>query len=203
MKLYDGGRAPNPRRVQIFLNEKSIEIERVQIDLNQLEQKSDTFSKINPLNTVPVLELDDGSFISESVAICRYFEMIQPEPALMGVGAVEAATIEMWQRRIEFNLFLPVAMAFRHLHPGAKVLENEQIEAWGKLNQGRVEKTMAWLDEELKNREFIAGDQFTIADITALTAMQFLKPARVSLNEHHTNLIRWFEAVAARPSAAL
>lgn len=202
MKLYDGGRAPNPRRVQIFLKEKGVEIERQHLDLNAGEQHAEWFAAKNPMCTVPVLELDDGTIIAETVAICRYFEETVPQPPLMGEGAAGKALVEMWQRRIELNFLLPVAFAFRHLHPGGKVLEGEQIARWGEINQGRAGRMMAFLDRELSARPFIAGEDFTIADITALVAYQFLKPAKIGYPEDLANLNRWYGEVSARPSAA-
>jgi glutathione S-transferase len=202
MKLYDGGKAPNPRRVQIFLKEKGIEIEREQLDINAREQKSEAFSKLNPMQTVPVLELDDGQIIAESVAICRYFEEVQPEPALMGRTPVGKAMVEMWQRRAELNLLMPVAFAFRHLHPGAKTIEPLQIGEWGDLNKERAGRTMRIFDEKLADSEFIAGDDFTIADITAFVACQFMKVAKIERPEELVHLNRWFAAVSERPSTA-
>lgn len=200
MLLYDGGMAPNPRRVRIFLAEKNIEIEMVQVDINALEQKSDEFSKLNPMQGLPVLVLDDGTPLAESVAICRYFEEIQPDPPLMGIDAQDKAIVEMWQRRMELRLMMPIAQAFRHLHPGAARLEVPQIGEWGEINKPRAIDCMEILDKELGSREFIAGDRFTIADITAVVALQFLKPARIEIPENLTNLLRWFEEVRSRPS---
>ena len=117
MKLYDGGRAPNPRRVRIFLAEKGIEVETQQVDLGSLEHKSPDYTAINPLQRVPSLVLDDGSVITESIAICRYFDALHPKPALFGQPGREAAIVEMWNRRLELHLLLQVAQVFRHLHP--------------------------------------------------------------------------------------
>lgn len=200
MLLYDGGRAPNPRRVQIFLAEKNIEIEKVQVDINALDQKSDEFTKMNPMQRLPVLMLGDGTAISESVAICRYFEEIQPDPPLMGINAKDKAIVEMWQRRMELNLMLPIAQAFRHLHPGSAHLEGTQIAEWGEINKPRAIECMKILDAELGTREFIAGEQFTIADITGIVACQFLKPARIEIPEDMENLSRWFKEMCSRPS---
>ena len=200
MLLYDGGRAPNPRRVQIFLAEKNIEIEKVQVDINALDQKSDKFTKMNPMQRLPVLMLGDGTAISESVAICRYFEEIQPDPPLMGINAKDKAIVEMWQRRMELNLMLPIAQAFRHLHPGAAHLEGTQIAEWGEINKPRAIECMKILNAELGTREFIAGEQFTIADITGIVACQFLKPARIEIPEDMENLSRWFKEMCSRPS---
>ena len=202
MRLHDGGRAPNPRRVQIFLKEKGIEIERVQYDINALEQKSEAFTKMNPMQTLPVLELDDGTFLSETVAICRYFDETVPEHNLMGKTPLEKAQIEMWQRRVELNFMMPVAFSFRHLHPGASKIEPVQIAEWGRINQERAARFMGILDRELASREYIAGDRFTIADISAFVACQFMKPARVAMDEAHGNLKAWFERIGQRPSTA-
>ena len=201
MKLYDGGRAPNPRRVQIFLKEKGIEIEKIQLDINALEPKSATYTKLNPMQTVPALELDDGTVITETIAICRYFEELQPNPPLFGVTPLEKAQIEMWQRRVELNFLLPVAFAFRHLHPGAKTIEPVQVEQWGQMNQERAKKFMGFLDGELSGRQFVAGNSFTVADISCLVACQFLKPARILFSDEFEHLQRWYGEVAPRPSA--
>lgn len=200
MLLYDGGMAPNPRRVRIFLAEKGIDVEMVNVDINAMEQKSDKITKLNPMQRLPVLVLDDGTALSESVAICRYFEEIQPDPPLMGIDARDKAIVEMWQRRMELNLMMPIAQAFRHLHPGAARLENPQIGEWGEVNKPRAIECMGILDSELESRKFIAGDCFSIADITAIVALQFLKPARIEIPEEMENLLRWFEENSARPS---
>src|SRR5215467_15072461 len=137
MKLYDGGRAPNPRRVRIFLAEKGIEVPLETLDLGALEHKTEAFAAINPLQRVPVLELDDGTVITESIAICRYFEALRPEPPLFGRGALEIALVEMWNRRVELNLYSAVSAVFRHTHPAMKDFES-QIPEWGEANKPRV-----------------------------------------------------------------
>lgn len=202
MKLFDGGRAPNPRRVQIFIREKNIDIERQQLDINAGEPKSEWFTKINPLQTVPVLQLDDGRAIAETMAICRYLEALHPEPNLFGNTPIGIATVEMWQRRCELNLLLPVAQAFRHLHPGARSIEPLQIPEWGELNKGRVVKMLGVLDTHLAESRNIAGEAFSIADITAFVACQFMKVARIQMPEEARHLRRWFGDVADRPSTA-
>ena len=146
MKLYDGGRAPNPRRVQIFLKEKGIEIPTEQLDLNKHEHRSDAIREKNPSQTVPFLELDDGTIIAETIAICRYLEASHPEPNMFGQSPLEQAMVEMWNRRVEFGFFLRVAQSFRHLHPGAAVLEGEQIPDWGLKNQKQAIEYMGVLD---------------------------------------------------------
>jgi glutathione S-transferase len=202
MKLFDGGRAPNPRRTRIFLAEKGIIVPLVPVDMGALEHKKEAVSSRNPLMRLPVLELDDGTILCESVAICRYFEELQPEPALFGRGALGKATVEMWQRRVEFNLFGAVAAAFRHIHPAMKEWEIPQIPKWGEANKPKALDFMRILDSELAGREYIAGDQFSIADITGLCAVDFMKPARILVPEELTHLRRWHKAVSSRPSAA-
>ncbi len=201
MKLFDGGRAPNPRRVRIFLAEKGITVPVVPVDMGAMGHKSDDIAMRNPLRRLPVLELDDGTILSESVAICRYFEEIQPEPPLLGRGAVGKATVEMWQRRMELNLLFPVAQAFRHIHPAMKDWEVPQIAEWGEANKPKAIEFLRLLDAELEKRAFIAGD-FSIADITGLVAIDFMKPARIAVPDELANVKRWHHALSQRPSAA-
>jgi glutathione S-transferase len=201
MKLYDGGRAPNPRRVRVFLAEKGIKVETVPVDMGALEHRSETVAKLNPLMRLPVLLLDDGSVLTESVAICSYFEELHPEPALFGTGALGRAQVEMWQRRIEFGLLGTIAASFRHLHPAMKEWEVPQVPQWGEANKPKALEFMAFLDSELAGREFIAGNEFSIADISAMIALDFAKPAKIAIPENLENLTRWYSAVRARPSA--
>jgi glutathione S-transferase len=202
MKLIDAGRAPNPRRVRIFLAEKNIEVPLEPFDIGALEQHTDAFRAINPMQRVPVLILDDGTALSESVAICRYFEEMHPEPPLMGTDPLDKALVEMWNRRMELNLMAPVAASFRHLHPAMKEMEVPQVAEWGEANKPKVMEMLKWLDGELSGRPFIAGEAYTIADITALVAVDFLKPARLAVPDDHSHLRRWHGAVSSRPSAA-
>jgi glutathione S-transferase len=202
MKLFDGGRAPNPRRVRVFLAEKGIQVPLVPVDMGALEHKQQTVSSRNPLQRLPVLELDDGTVITESVAICRYFEELHPEPALFGRGALGKALVEMWQRRMEFNLLSCVAAAFRHIHPAMKEWEVPQIPEWGEANKPKAIEFLKLLDDELANREFVAGDAYSIADITGLIAIDFMKPARIKVPEDCANVLRWHQAISSRPSAA-
>jgi len=202
MKLYDGGRAPNPRRVRIFLAEKGIKVPTEPVDLGTLQQKSEAYTAINPLQRVPALVLDDGTVITESIAICRYFEALQPEPPLFGRGALESALVEMWNRRAEFNLYLPVSNVFRHLHPGAKTLEVPQVPEWGEVNKPRIFEFLQLLDGELKDRSYLAGDAYSVADITAMIAVDFMRVSKLAVPDTLTNLKRWHQAVATRPSAA-
>lgn len=201
MKLFDGGRAPNPRRVRVFLAEKGIEVPLVPVDMGALEHRKDAVSSRNPLRRLPVLELDDGTIITESVAICRYFEELQPEPALFGQGAVGKALVEMWQRRMELNFMASVGAAFRHIHPAMKEWEVPQIPEWGEANKPKAIEFLHFLNEELAHREFVAGDTYSIADITGLISIDFMKPARIQMPDECTNVQRWYKAVSGRPSA--
>jgi len=202
MKLFDGGRAPNPRRVRVFLAEKGISVPLVPVDMGALEHRQAAISSRNPLRRLPVLELDDGTIVTESVAICRYFEELYPEPALFGQGAVGEALVEMWQRRVELNLFNAVAAAFRHLHPAMKDWEVPQIPQWGEANKPKAAEFLRFLDSELADREFVAGDTYSIADITGLIAIDFMKPARIEVPADCVHVQRWYEAVSSRPSAS-
>ena len=195
MKLYDSKMAPNPRRTRIFLAEKGVSVPTEQVDMMKMEHKTPEYTAINPLQRMPVLVLDDGTVIAESLAICRYFDALHPEPPLFGVGPKEIALVEMWSRRVENNFFATVAAVFRHLHPAMKELEVPQVPAWAEANKPRVMQFLELLDGELAKREFIAGDRFTVADITALCTVDFMKP------EGAANVKRWHAAVSARPSA--
>ncbi|MGN8022688.1 glutathione S-transferase family protein [Phyllobacterium sp. 22229] len=201
MKLYDGGRAPNPRRVRIFLAEKGVEVPLVPVDMGALGHRSAEVTALNPMQRLPVLELNDGTVITESVAISRYFEEIYPEPALFGRGAVGKALVEMWQRRVELHLFASVAAAFRHIHPAMIEWEVPQIPAWGEANKPKALAFLDILDRQLATSAFIAGDDYSIADITGLVAIDFFKPARIEMPGHVTHVKRWYDAVSSRPSA--
>ena len=201
MKLYDFGRAPNPRRVRVFLAEKGLSVPTEQVDLGALAQKTPEFTAVNPMQRLPVLVLDDGTVIAESIAICRYFEALRPEPPLFGRGPVEIALVEMWQRRMELHFLGPISFVFRHLHPAMKEMEVPQVPAWAEANKPRILEFIAILDCELKERRFVAGEKFTVADITGLVALEFMKPARLAVPEGLENLRRWHADVAARPSA--
>ncbi len=201
MKLYDGGRAPNPRRVRIFLAEKGITVPTEQVDLGQLQQRSDAYTAINPMQRVPALVLDDGTVIAESIAICRYFEALHPDPPLFGRGALESALVEMWSRRVELHLFLPVSTVFQHLHPAMKIMVDPQIAAWGEANKPRVTQFLQVLDGELKTRAYVAGAAYTVADITAMIAVDFMRVSKLAVPDELVHVRRWHEAVSARPSA--
>lgn len=201
MKIIDEARAPNPRRVRIFLAEKGISMPFEPLSLIKLEHRSEAMRRLNPFAQVPILVFDDGATLSESVAICRYFEEMQPEPALFGRGARQKAEVEMWSRRIEMGLFHVVAHCFRHTHPAMAVMEQPQIAAWGEVNRGRVGEVLALIDGQLAGRAHVAGPEFSIADITLLVAVDFMKPAKIERPAGLSNLERWHKEVSARPSA--
>jgi glutathione S-transferase len=202
MRLYDGGRAPNPRRTRIFLAEKGIELPIEPIDLGAMAHKSAAYTAVNPMQRVPALMLDDGTVITESIAICRYLEALYPNPPLFGRAALEIARIEMWNRRLELHLLFPVSHVFRNSHPAMKQMEVPQVPAWAEANKPRIVEFLALLDRELHDRAFAAGDAFTVADITGLVAVDFMKPAKLAVPDELTNVKRWHADLAARPSAA-
>jgi glutathione S-transferase len=202
MRIIETRSAPNPRRVRIFLAEKGIAVPFEEVDLMAGALRTPHFTALNPMQRVPILILDDGTAICESVAICRYFEEIEPRPPLFGEGALGRATVEMWNRRAEFALFGSVAAVFRHLHPKMSHLEVPQVAAWGEANKAKVAEMLALLDAVLADRPFIAGQDYSIADITALVAIDFMKPARLDMPAGLDNVARWHEAVSGRPSAA-
>ena len=203
MKLYlDTARAPNPRRVRIFLAEKGVALPVEAVDLGAQAHKTAAFRAVNPMQRLPALMLDDGTVIAESIAICRYIEALHPAPPLFGEGALEQALVEMWQRRVELHLLTAVSHAFRHLHPAMAALEAPQVAAWGEANKPRALDFLGFLDEELARRPYVAGARFSVADITAVVGVDFMKPARIVVPEGLEHLRRWHRDVSARPSVA-
>jgi glutathione S-transferase len=201
MKLYSLKNGVNPRRVRIFLAEKRVSITAEEFDMESAGHKAPAFLARNPLGTLPVLELDDGTLIAESVAICRYFEEMIPEPPLFGRSSLERAQVEMWNRRMELELLLPVIDVFVHTHP-FWVGRRRQVGAWGEARRVQVIERMRWLDGELKGRAFIGVDRYNIADITAQVALLTARGAlKLAIPEDHVNLTRWWSAVSARPTA--
>ncbi len=201
-------KAPNPRRVRIFLAEKGIAIDKVEVDIAGGGNLTPDYLAMNPRGVVPTLLLDDGSILDESVAICRYFEMLQPEPNLLGRDALESAQIESWQRRMEFDGLLAVASTFRNeaepflnrSMPGA-VPGLPAIPALAERGRVLTAHFFEMLNARLGQSEFVAGDRYTIADISALVAVDFAKWIRMRVPEAHAHTKRWYEAVSARPSA--
>jgi glutathione S-transferase len=200
VKLYDSAMAPNPRRVRIFLAEKGIDVPTEQVDIAKAENRKPPFLAKNPMGVLPVLELDDGTCIAESIAICRYFEAVQPDPPLFGIDTVDIAVVEMWNRRMELEVFNAVTGTFRNTHDFFKG-RIPQVPEWGEVCRGSAEKRLAWLDEVLTDREFIAGERFTVADITALCGIDFGRVSQIVIQPEQKNLARWHQAVSSRPSA--
>lgn len=200
MKIHESRNAPNPRRVRIFLAEKGIQVPYEEVDIVKAVNRGEDFRKKNSLSTVPVLELDDGTYISESVAICRYFEELHPQPPLFGTDAKQRALVEMWSRRMEFNILQPIGDAFRQRHDFFKG-RIRQLPEYAEVQRLNAEDGLAWLDRELAARRFIAGDQFSIADITAVVAIDFGRVSKIAIKPDQRNLARWHAEVSARPSA--
>jgi glutathione S-transferase len=201
MKLYSLKNGVNPRRVRIFLAEKRVAIPIEEFDMESAGHKAPAFLAKNPLGTLPVLELDDGTLIAESVAICRYFEESIPEPPLFGRSILERAQVEMWNRRMELELLLPTIDVFINTHP-YWVGKRRQVGEWGEARRLQVVERMRWLDGELRDRQFIGVDRYNIADITAQVALLTARGAlRLAIPDDHKNLTRWWNAVSARPSA--
>ncbi|KRE08500.1 glutathione S-transferase [Bosea sp. Root670] len=200
MKLYDGGRAPNPRRVRIFFAEKGVPLpELVPVDIARKEHRTEAFTRLNPAQRLPVLELDDGTALAETIAICRYLEALHPQPPLFGRDAKEQATIEMWNRRVELGLFASVAAIFRHSHPSMAELE-DQVPEWAEANRDQMDDHLWLIELQLAANPFICGEALTVADITAGIAIDFMKPSRVPLPEDFVHIRRWHGALSARPS---
>jgi len=201
MILYEFAQAPNPRRVRIFLNEKGIDIPTEQVDLMKGEHKKDEYKKMSPLSQVPTLELDDGTYITESIAICRYFEALHPEPNLLGKDPKEIAIIEMWQRRIELLLMIGIANTYRHGHPAMAALE-DQVKEWSEASRPRVIKMLRWFDKQMKNKEYMCLDRYTIADISALVCFDFAKWPKIDIPDDCNNLKNYYERLNSRASAS-
>lgn len=201
MKLWTAAVAPNPRRVAIFLAEKGIQLPMVEIDLAKQENYTSDFMRKNPLARVPVLEFDDGTFLAESVAICRYLEESHPAPPLFGVGARDRANVEMWNRRMESEVMLLTTGCFRHTHPYWKG-RIEQVKDYGEMCRRTLEERMKWLDDELADRDHISGEDFTVADITAVCGFGIGRVAKIRIPEELANLTRWHRKVSERPSVA-
>lgn len=201
MKLYTSVGAVSPARVLFFLGEKGIEIERVQIDLLAGAHRTPEFRALSPNGRTPVLQFDDGSVLCESMAICRWFEEQQPDPPLFGCTPLERAQVEMWNRMMELDLLLPMAMTFRHTFPAMKALE-DQVPEFGEKQRLVGQRRMRRLDEHLAGRDYIVGDTLTVADITAWCALRFFRVAGFAIGEEHKALQSWFLRIKERPAAA-
>lgn len=205
MKLYVTPRAPNPRRVTMFMAEKGLTgIELVAVDINAHEHRSDAYRGLNPLTTVPTLQLDDGRTLSESRAICTWLEGQHPEPNLMGHNADERAFIEMADRRAEWYLMVPIAQVIRHTHPGLATLEQPQFADYGQAQMAKVRDYAARFDQLLQTQAWMAGERFTVADITAFCALEFARLMKFSPKAEGLMALQvWRDRVAERPSATV
>lgn len=203
MRLYTSHRAPNPRRVRWVMAEKGIEdVEVVEVDILAGEHKTADYRARVGAPHLPALTLDDGTTISESIAIGRYLESLYPAPNLFGHDAREQAVVEMWTRRAEFYLANPIMLSVRHSHPALAALEATQLPQVAEYNRAAAERFMKTLDRHLAAREFMALDRFTIADIVAVVGLDFARLVRYRPPEAFTHLARWLEACRARPAAA-
>ncbi len=198
MKLYESP-SPNARRVHIFMAEKGVEVERVPVDIRAGENLSDEYLAKNPAGRVPLLELDDGSYLGESIAISRYLEALHPEPNLLGSDAKEIGTVEMWNRRAEMNFLMNVAMGFRNITGFFKDRET-CVEEWGHVSAEAAAKSVAMFDARLGESKYLAGDRFTMADITFGVAWEFAGRVKVIDLPEAPNVARFLEDVRARPS---
>lgn len=202
MKLFEMKRAPNPRRVRMFLHEKGLldQVACVEVDLQKGENLTDAFKAMNPMRKVPVLQLDDGQCIAETMAICRYFESLHPETPLLGRTPLEIAQIEQWLRWIDFYFFMPTGMCFQH-SSGYFKDRMTPIPEWGAECRVMVEKFFHFLNKHLEGRNYILGDQFTAADINALCTIDFNKVINLKIAPEQTHLQAWYDRVASRPSS--
>ncbi len=201
MKIYDFSLAPNPRRLRIFLAEKGLKIPSEQVNILEGKNRTPEMLAKNPAGGLPVMELDDGSHLAESIAICRYLEGLHPEPNLMGKDNREQAFIEMWNRRVELNLFGPISRAFQHTNELFKG-RLKQFPEFGAAQRETAQQQLQWLDAQIGNKPFIAGNRFTVADITAEVAVDFgTQMAGIKLDPALKNLSRWHQSVSSRPSA--
>ena len=201
MKLYDLPASPNARRVRVFIAEKNLQIEMVPINMMTGENKTEEYLSKNPLGRMPLLELDNGTCIAESIAICRYLENEHPDPPLFGTSSLEQAMIEMWQRRMEFQFLNPMINIFRNTHEMWKdrMIQIPQI---AEIESKDVEEKMVWLNRELEGREYIAGETYSVADITAQCAFVMGKAAvGIRIPEDLSNLDAWWSRVTSRPTA--
>lgn len=200
MKLYDSTIAPNPRRVRMFLAEKGIHVTLEQVDLMKGVNRQDEFLGKNPMGGLPVLELDDGTCISESLVICEYFEDKYPEPPLIGRTPEERGVARMWERRIEIEVMFPMLSAFRHAAPlfKGRIAQVPEVIA---PSRAAAAKRLAWLNDILGTREFVAGNRFTFADITLFCTVDFAGMVGEKYDTSLTNLVAWHEKMKERPTA--
>jgi glutathione S-transferase len=201
MLLYHDPRAPNPRRVRIFLAEKGVAYDTIEVSIAAAEHQKPEFRQKNPLALLPVLELADGKVLRESMAICRYVEELHPEPNLFGADSWERAQIEQWNRHAELELLVPIAQVFRNT-TAFWVGRIKQAPEFAEIMRENVSSRFDWIDQELAQREYLAGARFSVADITALCAIDFGKVSNLRIKaDTHPNLAAWHARVSGRPSA--
>jgi glutathione S-transferase len=200
LKIYGTRTLGSPRRLAIYLEEKGLEIPFEEVNLFQGEHRAPEFLARNPIGLVPVLELDDGTCISETLSIARYLEELHPDPPFLGRDPLERAILDMWQRRVEFGFYTQIRAYFRQTSPYAKVLEPVQVPEWGQLNRGYAEDSLRVLDRQLASNEFIAGPHFSWADITVVTSLEGTAITGFQIPAECKNVARWYETAAARPS---
>ncbi len=202
MLFYDAAMpAPNPRRVRMFLAEKGIKIPVAQLALVAGEHKAASFLEINALGQVPALVLDNGDVLTESVAICRFFEELNPEPPLFGKGAKGRADVEMWTRRVELRLMVPLSMVWMHTHPYTARVVVPQFTEFGESNRPKVIAALTYFDQILADREYLTGAEFSIADIVLLTTIDFAAFIGMALPAELSQLAAWHDRISKRPSA--
>ncbi len=201
MLLYHDLRAPNPRRVRVFLAEKGVAYDTIEVKIASMEHQTEEFRRKNPIALLPVLELENGQVLRESMAICRYIEEMHPEPNLLGADPWERAVIEQWNRHAELELLFPIAQVFRNTHT-FWVGKIKQAAEFGEIMRDHISARLDWFEVELAKRPYMAGERFTVADITAVCAIDFAKVSNIRLSpETHPSLAAWHKRVSDRPSA--
>jgi glutathione S-transferase len=194
--------APNPRRVRLFLAEKHVTVPTTQVSIPKGEHRSEAFLRVNPLGQVPALELDDGGVLTESVSICRYFEALYPDPPLFGVGHRGIAEVDMWIRRVELRLMVPLSMVWAHTHPFTARVVKPQYTEFGESQRPRVAKALHEIDAALEGRAWLAGETYCMADIVLLTTVDFATFIGMSMPPELVHLADWHARATARPSSA-
>ena len=202
MLFYDSANpAPNPRRVRIFLAEKGLRVPMAPVSIREGEHRSPDYLAINPLGQTPALALDDTSVLTESIAICRYFDAMHPEPPLFGRDPRNIAEIDMWTRRVELRLMMPLGLVWAHTHPFTARVVKPQYKEFGESQRPRVTAAMAEFDHALAKRDWLDGERYTIADIVLLTTIDFAAFVGIGVPEELTALRGWHDRATARPSA--
>ena len=202
MLFYDAvNPAPNPRRVRIFLAEKGLKVPTEILSITAGEHKQEVYLAVNPLGQVPALKLDDGEVITESQSICRFFEALNPDPPMFGKGPKGIAEVDMWTRRVELRLVSPLSMVWQHTHPYTARVVVPQYKDFGESNRAKVIDAMRFIDGALADRPWLAGKDFSIADITLLCSVDFAAFIGMPIPDDMVHLKAWHERASARPSA--